>query len=165
MAETFALTKGTEAGTRIRAAIVDAKGKLDIKSWEETAALEMGHMWFTDCDSLYEHLVSVKMNQIENKRLRIDMMSLRQQIWERGGERTETLDYMRGDYPRWIDTSTMIADPLTKVMNADRMTRTFETGIFDWCRLQSHLQSRNGIARPERASETQRVRSLSPSEV
>ena len=131
MAETFALTKGTEAGTRIRACIVDAQGKLDIKNWEETAALEMGHIWFTDCDSLYEHLVSVKMNQIENKRLRIDMMSLRQQIWERGGERSETLDYMRGDYPRWIDTSTMIADPLTKVMNADRMTRTFETGVFD----------------------------------
>jgi hypothetical protein len=25
----------------------------------------------------------------------------------------------------------MIADPLTKVTNADRMSKTFETGIFD----------------------------------
>ena len=25
----------------------------------------------------------------------------------------------------------MIADPLTKLMNADRMTKTLETGIFD----------------------------------
>ena len=104
---------------------------LDIRNWEESAADALGHIWFTDCDSLYEHLVSTRMNQIENKRLRIDMSALRQQIWERGGERTETIDFLTGDYPRWIDTSAMIADPLTKVMNADRMTKTFETGIFD----------------------------------
>ena len=91
----------------------------------------MGHVWLTDCDSLYEHLVSTRLNQIENKRLRIDMMALRQQIWERAGERTTTLDYMTGDYPRWIDTSCMIADPLTKVMNAERMIKTFVTGKFD----------------------------------
>jgi hypothetical protein len=95
IAETLALTKGTEAGTRIRASIVDARGKFEINNWEETAAHKMEHIWFTDCDSSYEHLVKVKMNQIENKRLRIDTMSLRQQIWERCGERKETLDYMR----------------------------------------------------------------------
>ena len=53
MAETFAMTKGTEVGTRIRAAIVDALGLLDIKNWEESAACAMGHVWFTDCHSLY----------------------------------------------------------------------------------------------------------------
>ena len=58
MAETFAMTKGTEAGTRIRAAIVDAKGQLDIRNWEESAAEAIGHIWLTDCDSLYEHPVS-----------------------------------------------------------------------------------------------------------
>ena len=140
MAETFAMTKGTEAGTRIRAAIVDAKGQLDIRNWEESAADAIGHIWFTDCDSLYEHLVSTRMNQIENKRLRIDMSALRQQIWERGGERTETIDYLTGDYPRWIDTSAMIADPLTKVMNADRMIKTFETGIFDMTPTEESLR-------------------------
>jgi hypothetical protein len=131
MAETFAMTKGTEAGARLRAAVVDAMGLLDIRNWEESAAAAMGHIWFTDCDSLYEHLVSTRLNQIENKRLRIDMMALRQQIWERAGERTEVLDYMTGDYPRWIDTSCMIADPLTKVMNAQRMIDTFMSGKFD----------------------------------
>jgi len=140
MAETFAMTKGTEAGTRIRAAIVDAKGQLDIRNWEDSAANALGHIWFTDCDSLYEHLVSTRMNQIENKRLRIDMSALRQQIWERGGERTETIDFLTGDYPRWIDTSAMIADPLTKVMNADRMTKTFETGIFDMTPTEESLR-------------------------
>ena len=68
------------------------------------------------------------------------MSALRQQIWERGGERTEAIDFLTGDYPRWIDTSAMIADPLTEVMNADRMTKTFETGIFDMTRTEESLR-------------------------
>ena len=131
MADTFAMIKGTEAGTRIRAAVVDALGLLDMHEWEESAARHMGHVWFTDCDSLYEHLVATRFNQIENKRLSIDLMALRQQIWEREGERTEVVEHSFGDYPRWIDTSTMISDPLTKVMNSDRLTQTFMTGVFD----------------------------------
>ena len=131
MAETFAMIKGTEAGTRIRAAIVDMMGKLDMKDWENSAAQAMGHVWMTDCDSLYEHLMSQRLNTIENKRLAIDLMALRQQIWERDGERTLTVDHSCGDYPRWIDTSVMLADPLTKAMSSDRLTRTMMTGVFD----------------------------------
>ena len=131
MAETFAMIKGTEAGTRIRAAIVDMKGKLDLKNWEESASNEMGHCWMTDCDSLYEHLMSNRLNSIENKRLAIDLMALRQQIWERSGERTLEIDHSCGDYPRWIDTSVMLADPLTKAMSCDRLSSTMSTGIFD----------------------------------
>ena len=131
MAETFAMIKGTEAGTRIRAAIVDMKGKLDMKNWEETAANEMGHCWMTDCDSLFEHLMSQRLNAIENKRLAIDLMGLRQQIWERSGERTLEIDHSCGDYPRWIDTSVMLADPLTKAMSCDRLSSTMMTGRLD----------------------------------
>ena len=58
-------------------------------------------------------------------------MALRQQIWEREGERTEVVEHSFGDYPRWIDTSTMLSDPLTKDMNSDRLTQTFMTGVFD----------------------------------
>ena len=58
-------------------------------------------------------------------------MALRQQIWERDGERTQSIDDTCGDYPRWIDTSVMLADPLTKAMGADRMVETFMTGRFD----------------------------------
>ena len=65
MAETFAMIKGTEAGVRLRAAIVDMMGKLDMRHWEETAARHMGHIWMTDCDSLYEHLMSQRLNAIE----------------------------------------------------------------------------------------------------
>jgi hypothetical protein len=131
MAEAFALTKGVEAGARIRAAIVDAKGKLNPKNWEESAAAHMSHVWLTDCDSLYEHLMSPKNTQIDNKRLSIDLAALRQDIWERNGERTGVIDSSSGDYPRWIDTSAMLADPLTKVMSAQRLDDTMMTGFFD----------------------------------
>ena len=131
MAETFAMIKGTECGTRIRAAIADMTGKLDMRNWEDSAAQAMGHCWMTDCDSLYEHLMSQRLNSIENKRLAIDLMALRQQIWEREGERTLEVDHSCGDYPRWIDTSVMLADPLTTAMSSDRLVKTMMTGHFD----------------------------------
>ena len=102
-----------------------------MRNWEESAANEMGHCWMTDCGSLYEHLVSQRLNSIENKRLAIDLMALRQQIWERNGERTLEIDHGSGDYPRWIDTSVMLADPLTKAMTDERMVNTMMTGRFD----------------------------------
>ena len=106
-------------------------GRLDMRQWEKTASQCMGHVWLTDCDSLYEHLMSPRLNAIENKRLAIDLMALRQQIWERDGERTLEVDNSCGDYPRWIDTSAMLADPLTKAMNSEQMVRTLATGVFD----------------------------------
>ena len=130
-AETFAMIRGTEAGARIRAGIVDMRGKLDLKHWEESSAEHMGHCWMTDCDSLFEHLTSSKMNSVENKRLGIDLMALRQLVWERGGERTQYIDHDSGDYPRWIDTSTMVADPLTKAMSAERLDAMLRTGVLD----------------------------------
>ena len=107
------------------------QGKLDIRNWEESAAQAMGHCWMTDCESLYEHLMSQRLNSIENKRLAIDLKALRQYIWERNGDRTLGVDCSCGDYPRWIDTSVMLADPLTKAMKTDRLDETLRTGRFD----------------------------------
>ena len=131
MAETFAMIRGTEAGARIRAAIVDMMGKLNMADWEGSSANVMGHVWMTDCDSLYEHLISTKHKSVDNKRLNVDLMALRQLVWERGGERQEYVDHSRGDFPRWIDTSTMIADPLTKAMSCERLSNMLSTGILD----------------------------------
>ena len=97
MAATFGLIRASEAGTRLRAAIVDMTGRLDWRNWEESAANEMGHFWTTDCDSLYEHLMSQRLNTIEDKRLAIDLTTFRQQIWERGCERTVGVDHSCGD--------------------------------------------------------------------
>ena len=76
-------------------------------------------------------MVSPSNKQVANKRLAIDLKSLRQQIWVRDGDRTEVVDHTSGDYPRWIDTSTMLADPLTKVMSSERLDGTMMTGLFD----------------------------------
>ena len=130
-AESYSLTTGVERGSRLRAAIVDARGLLTPKRWEETAQANMFHVWLTDCDSLYEHLVSPKMSSIQNKRLAIDLQALRQDIWSDDNDRMESLDITKGDDPRWIDTSTMIADPLTKAMKPDRLLNTMETGVLD----------------------------------
>ena len=131
MQETFAMIKGTEAGTRIRAAIVDMKGEHEMCNWEKTAARTMGHVWMTGCDSFYEHLMSQRLNTIENKRMAIDLEALGQQIWERDGERTLEIDYSCGDNPRWIDARVMLADPLTKSMSFDRLLQAMMTGRFD----------------------------------
>ena len=85
----------------------------------------------TGCGSPNEHLISPKNNSVDNKRLAIDLMALRQYVWERNGERTQYIEHSCGDYPRWIDTSTMIADPLTKAMDPTRMVNTFMTGKLD----------------------------------
>ena len=56
MAEAHALSNAVEHGLRIRAAIVDMRGQLNIRRWEETASAARGHVWFMDCESLFAHL-------------------------------------------------------------------------------------------------------------
>ena len=100
MAEAFSLTNGTESGARIRAAIVVARGKLDHRNWELSASENMSHVWLTDCDSLYEHLISPSTKQVANKRLAIGLKAQRQSLWERVGERTDVVDSTSGDDTR-----------------------------------------------------------------
>ena len=75
--------------------------------------------------------MSHRTNSIDNKRLAIDLKALRQLVWERNGERTLEVDSSSGDYPRWIDTSVMLADPLTKTMDSERLDQAMTTGYMD----------------------------------
>lgn len=61
----------------------------------------------------------------------MDLMALRQQIWERDDERTSEIGHSCGDCLMWIDTSSMLADPLTKAMLLDRLVNILATGWFD----------------------------------
>ena len=58
MAEAYALSNAVEHGLRTRATIVDMRGQLNIRQWEETASAAIGHVWFKDCESLFAHLIS-----------------------------------------------------------------------------------------------------------
>ncbi len=55
-AEDLALSVGVEEVVRIRAAVADARGRLDLKSWERSAAGHMHLTWMVVCKSLEEHL-------------------------------------------------------------------------------------------------------------
>ena len=88
----------------------------------------MGHIWFADCESLFSHLISPNTKQVDKKRLAIDLSALKQLIWDNRDACDEEVDGSKGDYPRWIDTSAMLAD---SAMTSGRLNETLSTGIFD----------------------------------
>jgi len=67
------------------------------------------------------------MSKIDDKRLSIELSAMRQSIWERDGVKTEEIDKSSGDMVRWVDTSRMLADPLTKAMKADALMEALNT--------------------------------------
>ena len=79
-AEAYALQAGVEEGDRIRAAIADCKGVLDMKRWEATSAASMPQIWITDCASVETHLNNLTNSQLSDKRLGIEMAALRQSL-------------------------------------------------------------------------------------
>ena len=83
------------------------------------------------------------MTNNEDKRLEIDIGSLRQHLWE--DSKGEPLDAILNQWPdkcRWIDTSTMLADPLTKLMQADRLEDFLYTGKMDLQPIPESLHSK-----------------------
>ena len=117
---------------RARAAIVDMMGKLDIKRCESTAASAMKHVWMTDCKSLEEHLKNPTFSKCADKRLSNEVAALRQLLWMLPDETVvDELGELCPDTVRWIDTSTMPCDCLTKYMKPDRLLEMLETGILD----------------------------------
>ena len=97
MSEAYALSNAVEHGLRTRAAIVDMKGQLNIRQWEETASAAMGHVWFTDCESFFAYLDSPNTKQVDNKRLAIDLSVLKQLFWDNRGDCDEEVDVSKGD--------------------------------------------------------------------
>ena len=117
---------------RVQPITCDAKhglGRLDIRQREETASAATGHVWYTDCESLFAHLSSP-----DKKRFAIDLSALKQFIWDNRGDRDEEVDGSKGI--RWIDTSAMPLDCLTKTMTSCRLNETLSIGIFDMSRHQ-----------------------------
>ena len=123
-------------GDRIRAAIADLRGELDPKDWEATAARTMKQIWLTDCMSVYQSLTRSTMAKMSDKRLSIEIASLRQSLWRLPGE-AQGDDRTMDDIPkettdkcRWIDTDVMLADPLTKVMEPWKLDEALDTNYW-----------------------------------
>jgi Reverse transcriptase (RNA-dependent DNA polymerase) len=131
-AETYALTAGVEEAIRIRAALADAHGKLNITKWEQSGAEFMQNVWLVDANSLAEHLQNDTFKRCADKRLSVEIAALRQMLWlAPDGSLRERLSAQDQDVVRWIDTSTMIADCLTKRMDPQRLMHTLKTGVLD----------------------------------
>ena len=84
--ETYALQHGVESGMRLRAGIVDCRGLLNMSTWEDSSAANLRHLWMVDCRSLTDHLHKEHFTRVTDKRLAVELLALRQLLWERNGE-------------------------------------------------------------------------------
>jgi len=136
-AEAYQLTAGVEEGDRLRAAIAHIFGKLDPKHWESSSAAFMPQIWFTDCRSVRDSLVRPVMTKMADKRLSIEFNCLRQNLWREVGEEVgnptlrDEIPLNATDTVRWIDTDVMLADPLTKSMDADKLNQFLISNTWD----------------------------------
>ena len=131
-AETQSSLGGVAQGMKLRAVIADMKGKLDRFDWERASRDTIRHLWLTDCESLHSYLINPVASGNEDSRLELDLEDLRQILWEDvNGAPKDYLSDNDFDKVRWIDTSTMIADPLTKSMKPKRLLDFLESGTLD----------------------------------
>ena len=94
----------------------------------------MRHLWLSDCESLVSHLKNPKNERLDNVRLSIDIQGLKQMLWEKAdGENLDELlpEDVAENAVRWIDTSCMVVDCLTKRMKPDVMLTLMRTGRLD----------------------------------
>ena len=130
--EAHGLLSGTKMGDRLRAIICDCRGLLkDVRDWQAISSTTMRHLWLSDCESLVSHLKNPKTEGLDNVRLSIDIQGLKQMPWERsdGTNLDELLpEAIAENAVRWIDTSCMVFDCLTKRMKPDVMLMLMKTG-------------------------------------
>ena len=107
----------------LRAALADAHGVFLRTDWEYHTARFMRNVWMIDCNSLNDHLRNPTFTKCSDKRLSIDLAALRQMVWlTPDGALREKIGSDQPDMVRWIDTSCMVADCLTKRMRSDRLS-------------------------------------------
>ena len=98
-------------------------------------ASQLPNLWLTDCQSLHDYLVNPIRAGCEDKRWEIDLDGLGEDLWEYGdGSLKDEITEEQYNKPRWIDTLSMICDPLTKYGNekfAARLVKTMTTGVLD----------------------------------
>ena len=89
----------------------------------------------TDCESLHSYVTNPSAAGCEDKRLEIDLEGLREYIWEYpDGSLKDYITEDQNDKIQWIDTSTMICDPLTKAGPAgfaNRLIKCMQSGFMD----------------------------------
>ena len=117
---------------RLRAALANAHGVSLRTDWEWHAARFMRNVWMVDCNSLNDHLRNPTSTKCSDQRLSIDLAALRQMVWlNPDGALREEIGSDQPDMVRWIDTSCMVADCLTKRMRSDRLSECLRSCWLD----------------------------------
>ena len=136
------MLSGTEMGDRLRVIIADCKGMIsDMRNWQEESARCMRHIWMSDCESLVAHLKNPRNERLDNVRLSIDIQGLKTMLWEKSdGTPLDALmpEATCENAVRWIDTSCMVVDCLTKRMDPGVLIRLMRTGTVS---LQATVES------------------------
>ena len=103
--------------------------------WKIQAADSKQVIWLSDCRSFIDYMGSLTPTTVSDKRLAIDMTSLRQELWRGCGEEvgdpsaTSSMPEEARDQLWWICTHDMIADELTKSMRRDAVRNVVEKNL------------------------------------
>ena len=123
-AETMSLSLGLEQCEHMRYVLhglMNDHGRSS-EDWQIDALDQCSLNLYTDCRSLHEHVQQAGMSNVSDKRLAIDLSSIRQLIWRRKGELlgdpllTDKLPQDSTSSLHWVPTLKMPADCLTKSM-------------------------------------------------
>lgn len=110
------------------------------RRWENDARKHVKHRWLTDCRSLSDYINNPIAAGCEDKRLEIDLEQFRQGIWEYpDGTPKDFKTEDDCDKCDWVDTSTMLADCLTKMAKTKvdketqfRFIKFLQDGVLDF---------------------------------
>ena len=126
-----------EAADLLRATVADAHGSLDRSQVEKSATEFCRLVWMSDCRSCTDTLRKPIAKSV-NKRLGFDLSSLRQHLWRQRGEKLpdrwllEERPPDQMDMCKWIDTSVMLADSLTKLMKEEYLLKVLNENWWNY---------------------------------
>ena len=132
-AEAYSLQSGVEAGDRIRGLLGELYGCVTPGvSWHDQSRRKVLHLLLTDCRSFHNHLNSdvAVAATVNDKKLQIELNAMRQSLFEDNGACSTDVFPEGGDRLRWIETSTMIADALTKSTKPAFLLRVLTDGKY-----------------------------------
>ena len=105
--------------------------------------------WITDCRSFVSYMSTNGQGTVSDKRLAIDLTSLRQDLWRVRGEMHGEPSTQDGiplectDQLHWINTKDMISDAITKAMVWDAILVTVQTG--QWQLTEGSVRAHTGF--------------------
>ena len=93
----------------------------------------MRNVWSVNCNSLSDHFCNPTFTKCSDKRLGIDLASLRLMVWltTPDGELRDEIGSDQPDMVGWIDMSCMVADCLTKRMRSNRLSECLRSCWLD----------------------------------